>query len=199
LAFELRDHADEFRPDETRQFISFIADQSRELSNIVDDLLVAARSDDTLAVRPEVVELHDELLEMLASNPEGPQPEIVSQGRVMAWADPLRLRQIVRNLLTNARRYGGPNVTIEAGRRGTGGIYLQVRDDGVGIPAADRDKVFEPYIRAGGDAGMPGSIGLGLPVSRRLARLMGGDLTYRYQGGSVFELTLPEPVRRAAA
>jgi PAS domain S-box-containing protein len=198
MAFELRDHADEFGLDETRQFISYIADQSRELSNIVDDLLVAARSDDTLAVHPEAVDLHDEVVEMLASNPGDTQPEIVIGGPVLAWADPLRLRQIVRNLLTNARRYGGPNVTIEAGHESRG-IFLRVRDDGAGVPTADREKVFEPYTRVGGDAGLPGSIGLGLPVSRRLARLMGGDLTYRYENGSVFELTLPEPARRAAA
>jgi signal transduction histidine kinase len=195
MAFELRDHADEFGLDETQQFISYIADQSRELSNIVDDLLVAARSDDTLTVRPEVVDLHDEVVEMLASNPSGPQPEVLIRERVMAWADPLRLRQIVRNLLTNARRYGGPSVTIEAGRHDRG-IYLRVCDDGTGIPQADREKVFQPYTRVGGDAGLPGSIGLGLPVSRRLARLMGGDLTYEYEGGSVFELTLPEPAPR---
>jgi signal transduction histidine kinase len=102
MAFELRDHADEFGLDETRQFISYIADQSRELSNIVDDLLVAARSDDTLSVRPEVVDLHDEVVEMLASNPSGPRPEFGIGGPVLAWADPLRLRQIVCNVLTSA-------------------------------------------------------------------------------------------------
>ncbi|HAX81774.1 MAG TPA: hypothetical protein DCY40_04325 [Actinobacteria bacterium] len=198
MAFELRDHADEFGLDETRQFISYIADQSRELSNIVDDLLVAARSDDTISVHPEVVDLHEEVVEMLASSPSGPQPAILTQGQIVAWADPLRLRQIVRNLLTNARRYGGANVTIETGRHDRG-IYLRVCDDGFGIPAADRDKVFQPYTRVSGDAGLPGSIGLGLPVSRRLARLMGGDLTYQYESGSVFELTLPEPARRVAA
>ena len=198
MAFELRDHADEFAPEEAGQFISYIAEQSRELSNIVDDLLVAARSDDTLTVRPEVLDLRDEIGRMIASNPSGLHPEVRIPGRVLAWADPLRLRQIVRNLLTNARRYGGPSVVIEAGRTSTG-IYLRVIDDGAGIGPVDREKVFQPYTRAGGDAAMPGSIGLGLPVSRRLARLMGGDLVYRYEGCSVFELTLPDPARRIAA
>jgi PAS domain S-box-containing protein len=198
MAFELRDHADEFAPEEAGQFISYIAEQSRELSNIVDDLLVAARSDDTLAVRAEVLDLRDEIGRMIASNPSGLHPEVRIPGRVLAWADPLRLRQIVRNLLTNARRYGGPNVAIEAGRTTTG-IFLRVVDDGVGIAPVDREKVFQPYTRATGDAAMPGSIGLGLPVSRRLARLMGGDLVYRFEGYSVFELTLPDPARRIAA
>ncbi len=198
MAFELRDHSDEFTPEEASQFVAYIAEQSRELSNIVDDLLVAARSDDTLAVRPEVLDLRDEVIRMIASNPSGPHPEMRIPGRVLAWADPLRLRQIVRNLLTNARRYGGPNVAIEAGRTATG-IFLRVTDDGAGIPPADQEKVFQPYTRSGGDVAMPGSIGLGLPVSRRLARLMGGDLIYHYDNGSVFELTLPDPARRAAA
>jgi signal transduction histidine kinase len=154
MAFELRDHADSSgRRDPA--FISYIADQSRELSNIVDDLLVAARSDDTLTVRPEVVDLHGEVVEMLASNPGDTQPEIVIGGPVLAWADPLRLRQIVRNLLTNARRYGGPKVTIEAGHESRG-IFLRVRDDGAGVPTRSQVLSLTPV---GGDA-VAGSIGL---------------------------------------
>ena len=62
-----------------------------------------------------------------------------------------------------------------------------------GIPVADRERVFEPYTRVHAVTG-PGSMGLGLPVSRQLARLMDGDLTYDFVAGeSVFELTLPGP------
>lgn len=200
MAYELRDHAESFNPQETRDLIALIADQSRELSNIVDDLLVAARTDlDTLAVRPEMIDLNEEVSLVVMSSPPDARPAIEAHGGVAAWADPLRLRQIVRNLLTNARRYGGPNVSIVTGRR-SGEIFLQVRDDGPGIASADREAVFEPYIRSSTDRALPGSIGLGLPVSRRLARLMGGELVYRYENGqSVFELTLPEPVRSAVA
>lgn len=193
MAFELRDHGDEFSIDEARELISIIADQSRELSNIVEDLLVAAWSDgDTLAVRPEVVNITAELARIVSSNRSG--PTIAVDRPVLAWTDPLRFRQILRNLLTNAGKYGGPNVTITATVDGEV-ARVMVSDDGPGVAQQDRERIFDPYFRSQGDRALPGSLGLGLPVSRRLARLMGGDLTYRFDGASVFELTLPIPVR----
>jgi PAS domain S-box-containing protein len=200
MAFELRDNADEFTAEEVEDLINIIADQSRELSNIVEDLLVAARSDlGTLAVRPEVIDLKQEIEQIVASSsPDGAPPDVEIPDGVHAWADPLRFRQIVRNLLTNARRYGGPDVTIKGGVD-LQGVFVQVLDDGPGIPAEYRDSIFEPYVRAAPDSALPGSIGLGLPVSRRLARLMGGDLVYRYDGASVFEVLLPTAARRAVA
>jgi signal transduction histidine kinase len=62
------------------------------------------------------------------------------------------------------------------------------------VPEDERERIFEPYASAHGVRAHAGSIGLGLAVSRELARLMGGDLTYRYQDDeSIFELTLPVP------
>ena len=62
----------------------------------------------------------------------------------------------------------------------------------MGIPEEDRERVFEPYYRAHRSVGLTEAVGLGLTVSRRLARAMEGDLTYqRYQGHSFFELRLP--------
>jgi PAS domain S-box-containing protein len=193
MALELRDHSDEFSPTESAELIELIADQSRELSNIVEDLLVAARIEsDSLAVRPEVLDVAEEISVVLASTSMTHRPELVlAPTRALAWSDPLRLRQIVRNLLSNAIRYGGNRVSIEIVTR-AGHVAIRVIDDGGGIPPEERDAVFEAYHRSQ-DVSMPGSIGLGLAVSRRLARLMGGDLTYRYEDGSVFELTLPVP------
>jgi signal transduction histidine kinase len=103
------------------------------------------------------------------------------------------VRQIVRNLATNAQRYGGDAIRVEMDR-GNDRATLRVIDDGAGVPEDDRERIFEPYASAHGVAGHPGSIGLGLAISRKLARLMGGDLTYRYQDGeSIFEFTLPVP------
>ena len=65
-------------------------------------------------------------------------------------------------------------------------------DDGDGVPEADRATMFEPYRRAGNVVPGPESVGIGLTVSRNLARLMGGDLTYvYYRDHSFFELRLP--------
>jgi signal transduction histidine kinase len=113
-------------------------------------------------------------------------------------ADPTRVRQIVRNLITNALRYGGSTITVTTGSRGET-AYVQVRDDGPGIPEEKRDRIFEPYESAHEAVGMPGSVGLGLTISRKLARLLGGDLSYRSDGGSLFELTLPAADHVASA
>ena len=199
MAFELRDNSADFSTDETRELIEIIAEQSRELSNIVEDLLVAARSDlSTLAVRPEVVDVQAEIAQIVASSaPESASAVDVPEG-IFAFADPLRFRQIVRNLLTNARRYGGETVTIQAGKN-KGIVYIRVIDNGPAIAEHEREGIFQPYVRATSDRALPGSIGLGLPVSRRLARLMGGDLVYRYDDCSVFEISLPAAARRAVA
>ena len=101
------------------------------------------------------------------------------------------MRQIVRNLVTNAQRYGGDTIRVELSR-GADRAILRVCDDGPGVPEGGRQRIFEPYASAHSDNPHSGSIGLGLAVSRELARLMDGDLTYRYQDNeSVFELTLP--------
>jgi signal transduction histidine kinase len=198
MAFELRDHGAAFTAAEAQELIEFIADQSRELSNIVEDLLVAARSEaETLVIRPEMLPIRREIEQIVASTGQTVDPEVDAPDDAQAWADPLRFRQILRNLLSNAKRYGGSTVRISAVIDGESAV-VSVFDDGPGVPAGDEDIIFEPYIRSTRDEALPGSIGLGLPVSRRLARLMGGDLIYRYDGGSVFEVRLPA-VNRAAA
>lgn len=191
MALELEQHDGAFGEAERRELIGLIAEQSRELSDIVEDLLVATRADPTtLAVRPEVVDVATQIERIVAATPI--RPELAVTGRpILAWADPLRLRQILRNLLTNAIRYGGGVIRIEAGRA-PGRVVVRVIDHGPGIPRADRERVFQPYATVGA-VGVPGSIGLGLPVSRRLARLMGGDLVYVGGRPTTFELSLPAP------
>jgi signal transduction histidine kinase len=114
-------------------------------------------------------------------------------GPATAWADTLRTRQIVRNLLTNAYRYGGPHVRVEISSRG-GVASLVVSDDGPGVKGIDAEHIFDPYYRSQSSPAdaRPDSVGLGLAVARQLARMMGGDLIYRRRAGwSRFELTLP--------
>lgn len=103
---------------------------------------------------------------------------------------------MIRNLLTNAVRYGGPNVkvAIEAGNGETGDdrAILAVIDDGPGVKSVDQERIFDPYYRSRPDVALTGSVGLGLSVERQLARLMGGDLVYiRRNEMTRFELTLP--------
>ncbi|HEX9855680.1 MAG TPA: GAF domain-containing sensor histidine kinase [Acidimicrobiia bacterium] len=198
LAEELSSDDGTLGAEATAELIDLIADQSQEVANIIEDLLVAARADTgSIRVMPVAVDLKELVDTELVS---GRFVEMVGRGRLavevpsfVVWADPTRVRQILRNLITNAMRYGGDDVRITARDRG-GRIRLSVVDNGPGIPREDRERVFAPYERAHNRPTQPGSVGLGLTVARRLAELMGGTLAYRYlDGWSQFELTLPAP------
>ncbi len=181
--------------DETAELLGFITRESQELAHIIEDLLVGARADSgRLVVAPETVHVESEVDAVLwvARRPLEGHSVTVDVGDLKVWADAVRLRQILRNLLTNAGRYGGDVVEIR-GRSAGGTARIEVIDDGPGIQEGEWEAIFEPYHGMIADRGLPGSVGLGLTVSRQLARLMGGDLVYHHgQEGSVFTLTLPE-------
>ncbi|MDF1596005.1 MAG: HAMP domain-containing sensor histidine kinase [Acidimicrobiia bacterium] len=180
---------------EAKELIGVIADQSHELSNIIEDLLVAARADiGAVSISKVEVDVAAEA-EMVVSGCVCTKDERASirldLEPAVAEIDPTRLRQIVRNLLTNAIRYGGPVRSVET-RTSDGVVTIRVRDNGRGIPVEDRERVFEPYQSTGAERGVSGSVGLGLTVSRKLATLMGGDLSYTYDDGiSTFVLSFP--------
>jgi two-component system sensor histidine kinase KdpD len=193
LAQELDSDWMSFTVVEQKEFISLIAQQSAEVAHIVEDLLVAARADiGKLPIDAKVVDLVEQIEQAVNTVPD---LDIVIHreggGSPVAFADPPRVRQILRNLLSNAQRYGGSTVSIRCGAD-QGRPWVEVIDDGDGIPMAEANKVFEPYERAHNAEGQPLSVGLGLTVSRKLAELMGGTLDYSYgEGNSVFRLELP--------
>lgn len=197
----LREHLAELSQVEIQELVESIASESRELAHIIDDLLVAARADlGNLTVKPERTLLSAEIHQVVASlePARGSTSLTVDAPDVEATVDPLRFRQILRNLLSNAYRYGGEHVVVDV-RRGAGQWVVRVRDDGDGIPREARHDIFDPYRKAHERKGVTGSVGLGLSVARQLAELLGGTLRYRYQDGhSVFELAIPSDRPRAA-
>jgi signal transduction histidine kinase len=106
-------------------------------------------------------------------------------------SDPMRLEQILTNLVANGIRHGPAGSAITVTVEDGGGVRVRVSDHGPGIPPALRARVFEPFERFDPDSG--GGTGLGLAVSRGLAELMGGDLGVEETpgGGATFVLTLP--------
>lgn len=177
---------------ERMEMIRTIASEAADVSDIVEDLLVAARANiDQLTITRAAVEV-SALAEETANRIRWGDKSIeVALVPAVVSADPLRLRQILRNLMVNALRYGGTEVRVSARQDGDT-VIVRVADDGPGIPEQSREEIFAPYQRAHDRAGLPGSVGLGLAVSRRLARLMGGDIVYDHRDGwSVFELHLP--------
>lgn len=175
------------------EMIDSVAAESMDLADIVEDLLVAARSEaGLLHVSSVSVDLRVEARHVLTTMGPTMASEIEVVGsEAMAMGDPGRVRQILRNLLSNAARYGGLRIQIWTGIDGST-ARLTVYNDGSAIPIEDRERIFEAYQSAHKEPGLPNSLGLGLTISRQLARLMGGDLSYRREEGrNVFDLSLP--------
>jgi len=189
---QLDESWDEFEVEERRDLVGVVAEQSRELAHLLDDMIVALRlRDGRISVVPEVVDLSHVVGRVVRGfSREHGQP-IELTGRSYAWADPMRVRQIVRNLVGNALRHGGDSVRVELSRDERGSHVL-VWDDGPGIADDTLADAFMPFHRFGSPSTSPGTLGLGLSVCRTLARLMGGEVTYRRTSGeTVFDLTLP--------
>ena len=111
-------------------------------------------------------------------------------------ADSMRLKQILLNLLTNAIKFTHNGGSVEVTAYSIAGIFqLRVKDTGVGVRLLDIDRVFEPFVQIDRHltSDTQQGVGLGLPISRELARAMHGDLTLQsIEGvGSTFTLTLP--------
>ena len=198
LSHELGERRRQFSDEEVDEIVSLIANESTELSHLIEDLLVGARADvSTLSLHPQIVDLQTELgvvVQGHAHQTTGGEIEIkMLTDKEKVWADPLRLRQIVRNLLTNATRYGGYNIWMEISEVDDQ-VVVTVFDDGAGVPPQRERVIFEAYESGhdGAARAEPGSVGLGLAVSRRLAELMDGTLTYlRRDGCTGFALSLP--------
>ncbi|MDH4305947.1 MAG: PAS domain-containing sensor histidine kinase [Acidimicrobiia bacterium] len=182
---------DELDQAELHELISVVAAQSKEVSNIIEDLLVAARARTAgLRVRSEAVDAATTVTEVIAGMADR-AGHVTQSGAGMVRGDAGRIRQIVRNLLTNALKYGGPTVGVEIVPSGET-TEICVFDNGPAIPETLREQIFEPFTRATESAGSTDSIGLGLAVSRQLAMLMNGSLTYDHRNGlSRFRLVLP--------
>ena len=177
--------------------------QVNHLVRLVDDLLEMSRiSRGALELRRERVALSA----VVRSALETSQPLIRAARHQLSlelpgealWldGDPVRLAQIVANLLNNAAKYTEPGGRIAvSARRREGRLELTVRDSGMGIPADVLPRLFEMFSRGGGaDRGGQGGLGVGLALARRLAEMHGGTLVAASEGagcGAEFRLTLP--------
>ncbi len=199
----LRDDHSDLSDTDRVSMISNIAAEAADLAAIIDDLLVAARSElDLLAVTRVPVAIRGQLAQVIEANSEfaARRVEIVAdeEGTLRAIGDPQRVRQILRNLLSNAIEYGGERIQVRL-QATDSNVRIQVADDGEGLPPSEWEQIFEPYHRAHAAGTKPASIGIGLSVARQLTQLMSGHLTYRREDNwSIFELRLPAASADAA-
>lgn len=185
---------DELEPAEARELILMAHQQAVDAGDIVEDLLTAARLESAaLAINNVAVDVNNEVTTVAGRFHEADH-EIglaLAEDPPPAWADPLRLRQVVRNLLSNAIRYGGPVATVITRHLGHT-IEIIVRDNGNGVSEEDVGTIFLPYRRSTRGRRHASSVGLGLWISRNLIQEMGGKLEYqRTEGLTEFIITIP--------
>ncbi len=192
--------------------IDRIRSSSRHLLSMVTDLLQMSMAEGgTLSVHPVPTSLRDVVLESTKDY----DAQATSKGLSLnvqldddpleVVTDPSRVRQILQNLISNAIKYtpAGGSVNVCAGARtSTTGrasvelVAIDIADTGDGIPADQLDRIFDEFSRLDGHRALPG-VGLGLAIARRIAVLLGGNVTVESSpAGSVFTLWLPRDRRQ---
>ena len=180
--------------------LDVLARQSDKLAYLVNQLVLVARLDSgslTLAARPtDLTALVEQARQALA--PAGQQRHAISieaPGPLWAVVDPIRLEQVVTNLLDNAIRYSpdGGAITIGVAPVDDGMIELTVRDQGLGVPVALRERLFERFFQ-GHTSDHQSGLGLGLYLSRQIVRAHGGTITLDFpaEGGVCVTVRLPQ-------
>jgi two-component system sensor histidine kinase BaeS len=180
-----------------RAFVSSMMEEALLLQHIVDDLQDLAMADaGKLRVHPEHLQLSYVLSQVAAAQkPKDVCLSVDVKGDPDLEADPVRLRQAVGNLVTNALRHTPPGGSVTlSGRQEGSWIVIDVADTGVGIGAEDLPKVFDRFWRAEKSRSRQGGgSGLGLAIVRKLAEAHGGtaSVTSVLGRGSTFTLRLP--------
>lgn len=182
-------------PNEVDEFIGIVRTEARNLSHLVEDILVIPRIEaGRLPLNVAVFELRALCLavtEVLSADTDK-DIQVAMPAGIMVKADPMRLQQVVRNLVVNAIKYGGDQILIQGMPQGDS-LQAVVSDNGPGIPEEDRSRIFEHFEQgSAGDTRESSGIGLGLPIARRLLQAMGGDLWFepRFPTGSNFFFTV---------
>ncbi|KIG15686.1 Sensory box histidine kinase [Enhygromyxa salina] len=188
------------------RYVAILRREADRLAGLVENVLAYARIESEHPVaKPEAMSVGllldrvlDRLRERCAAAAMQLECEASERDRdIQLEVDPAAVEQILFNLVDNATKYAGASaedsrvrLELEITPRSVG---LHVRDFGPGVAADDLRRIFEPFTKAKADAAgtVPG-VGLGLALSRRLARQMGGELTVTCEGrGADFVLTLP--------
>jgi len=160
-----------------------------ELDGLVDEVLLASRLE--AAPKPD----HLESVDLLAlAVEEGARVDASVDGApAIVRGEERLLRRALRNLLENARRYGGGEVHVELEKKAGERVEIRVSDNGPGVPEAFRERIFEPFFRLPGHAERAGGVGLGLALVRQIVERHHGQVSCVKppEGGGCFVIALP--------
>ncbi len=188
--------------DESRRAADIIVQESRRLSQMVDNVLLFSRAGRGLVTaereRVDVADIVEKTVDAFRPQALSRQAAIevdTSQASVELLVDPNALRQVLLNLLDNAVKYGprGQTIVVRARAAGTT-LRIEVDDQGQGVPASDVQRIWEPFWRASGSA--EGGTGLGLAIVHELATRHGGSAEVERApgGGARFVVTVEAAV-----
>lgn len=187
--------------EERQETISMIHRQALKMSDLISKLLSVTRLEQgTEPANMEMVDL-GELLHSLceAQGYDRERLFLTVSEQITVRADSVLLSQLVRNLVENAFKYGkaGGHVWVSLERSGKE-ILLQVKDDGIGIPAEEQEKIWKRFYQVDASHGKEGGAGLGLALVQQIAQLHGGYMTLESEpdAGSAFTLHLPEALKK---
>ncbi|GEP40274.1 hypothetical protein NPS01_39370 [Nocardioides psychrotolerans] len=189
-AQQLHEHDESLPPAMRANLTAMLVRRSDMLGRLLADLTTShqvERGDLALSLQPvSLATLCRDALEG-GDLPGDTQVVLDLHDNAVALADPLRVTQVLDNLVTNALRYGGAQVRVSATRAGSV-VHLAVSDDGPGVPDDLVDTLFDAYVRGASSPGLGGS-GLGLLIARQLCEAMGGSVSYTHDGGARFTAT----------
>ena len=193
-----------------RATLEIVRDSSKSLLRIIDDILDFSKIEaGKLEVRPEVCSVKKLIQEVhsiyggnASSNGVLIKREVDPRISPAVRVDPLRLRQILNNFVSNALKFtaqGSIEIKAEWIERinGTDRVRFSVKDTGIGISAQDQQHLFEPFTQGSGEAARrAGGTGLGLTICRRLSEMMGGtiEMSSEVGTGTTMSLILPLPI-----
>jgi signal transduction histidine kinase len=173
--------------------IATIQRQGRRLQLLVEDLLTLSSIEaNGLALDVQPIRLRELLVDATSAVMDHP-PELNGELDTVVDADPLRLGQIVTNLVTNAQKYGEPPYAVTV-RTTPDAVRIEVRDHGPGVPPEFVGQLFERFTQADRGPGRRShGVGLGLAICRALADAHGAELCYQDApgGGACFVVSLP--------
>jgi two-component system sensor histidine kinase KdpD len=186
--------------EDRRQLMRSLAKKAKRLTAMVNDLLDMDRLTRGLVQpRREPMDLGALLGRTVAESDVLEERTVHVQAEpIDAWIDESMVVRIVENLLVNAVKHTPPSATIWVGaRRVNNGVILRVEDDGLGVAAEERDRLFEPFERGERSAPSPG-LGVGLSLVARFAEAHGGRawVEDREGGGASFRVLFPDPTNR---
>jgi signal transduction histidine kinase len=207
VALQRLSHNEHLDPARTEHSLQAICEQATRLSRLLDRLLDVSRLEaDHLTLhlqrRPtDLTALVEQVVSSTRARSEQHAITLEAPASLRAWIDPLRLEQLLANLLDNAIKHSpqGEPVVVTLSQPAPGTLELSVSDRGVGIPIEARDRIFERFFQARPDDATQG-LGLGLYVSRQIAELHGGQIRADFptEGGTRFVMTLPVGIEALA-